>query len=208
MSTTLHSALTRLGQRIAERRALHPPGPTEPRPGRYPVLAAEERSGLDGPGLDGPGLDGPGLEQPGLFIDHPARHRPLRENMPVGLSAQDRRILYTGPQLSADDQTVFRWLLKLYRARPREEAIQFSVPGLLRSMGWGTGHTDRQRLQQCLLRLQSGTLLMVDPAGKTRKNRSLIERAEWQTTPGGRSGRWQVWISPAVEALFRSSTGR
>lgn len=185
MNSSLNTALARLERHIAERRSESPAPPASTRRGATPRPL-------------------PGDDPPRLFSDRFYRERPFRTALPVRLpGAPDRLLHYTGPQLARDDRMVWRWLLKLYRARGGDDQpIEFSASGLLRSLDWDTSRQGLDRLRVCLVRLQSATLGLTDAERHEIRYRSLIDDARCRQTPGGRSLRWQIRIAPAVRDLF------
>lgn len=185
MTSSLNTALARLERHLAERRSASPAPPASTRRGATPRPL-------------------PGEDPLRLFSERLYRTRPFRTGLPVRLpGAPDRTLAYTGPQLAGDDRAVWRWLLKLYRARGGEDQlIAFSASGLLRSLGWDTSRQGLDRLRVCLLRLQAGNLGLPNADGRETHYRSLIQEARCRQTPGGRSLRWQVRIDPGVRALF------
>lgn len=112
-----------------------------------------------------------------------------------------RQVSYRGEQLCQDDHAVWLWLLAQVSCQSGER-IEFSPRGALKAMGWGSSNVDQARLRHCLDRMQA-TLLR--PAGRRHGSvvgLSLIEKCEWRPTPGGRSGRWRLWLTAEIQALF------
>lgn len=133
-------------------------------------------------------LFGPAGEQPRAFL------RDRRVKLPNG-----RRATYRGEALRQDDWAVWSQLLDMLR-RQAGERLEFAPRSLLKTMGWGNSVPDRCRLRDCLERMQATTLknTRAQPAVVL----SMIERCEWLPSPGGRGGRWRVWIASEAQALF------
>ncbi len=206
---SLEEVMGRLGQRFEARRRTTAwnyrnigkigkgdPGARRPTPG--PALA--RRQG-DEPGGDA-AVDP--MWSP-LFRRRSGNRRAYLEGVPLRLP-NIGSVTYHGQELRDDDRAVWLQIVGHVNRRPRSPWIACPAGSMLRAMGWGISAFSRQRLRECLERMQATVLWFAGGQSRTTiPGVSLIEKCEWLPSKTGKSGHWRIWIDPEIRALMVGS---
>lgn len=181
----LQDAVNRLGRSIAERTGQRFESTQHISP-----VGGQLALGLPGNSPKRPGwLFEPGAESPRVYLN--AR--------PVRLPAHEQA-LYSGPQLRSDDRAVWLQLVQ-WRCLTGKDRLEFSSLSFLKALGWGHSRHDVLRLRTCLERLLA-TALRLREDHHMSSTRSLVHYCAWRRSPGGQSGRWQVWLDAELATRF------
>jgi len=107
-------------------------------------------------------------------------------------------IKYTGEELRQDDETVWLQILHLAREHPLEDIIEFTAYSFLRSVNWPTTVFYYQKLEDCLNRMATTTLVIESERLGKACGVSIIRKYE----KSDNGNLWRVWIEKEMKCLF------
>ena len=110
-------------------------------------------------------------------------------------------IKYTGEELRQDDETVWLQILHLAREHPLAEIIEFTAYSFLKSLNWPTTAFYYQKLEDCLNRMATTTLIIESERLGKACGVSIIRKYE----KSDNGNLWRVWIEKEMKCLFDDS---
>ena len=115
-------------------------------------------------------------------------------------------IIYTGIELRADDdEIVWQQILHYARTVPLGNAIEFSLYGLLKDLGWNNSSRNYDRARLCISRLKACEVRIDNSKLGKGIAMSLIRHYEYERD-GEKSKKYKVSIPPEFVLLFAGNT--
>ncbi|WP_082848063.1 plasmid replication initiator TrfA [Delftia sp. GW456-R20] len=122
--------------------------------------------------------------------------------------SQSVQILYTGPELRAeDDEVIWLQILNYGKNVPFGEPFDFSVKDLVKDVSWSKNGRYYDKARECISRLKANEVLALSTKAYGRSGSiSLIQNYTAINDVEGKPTQYRVWLDPGLVCLFAGNT--